>query len=441
MRYSILLWIAVVATVVFVRWCSAAQTPAASPEVQTGRLVVTGEHVARLVLRRPGGARVEIPNPAAGVDLAVGTYDVYEIELEGGLFSRPLLDTSPDPVIIIPGEQTTLNVGAPLRQIIALQQDGRVLYLEYFVLDALGNRYQPRFVGPEPRFDVFRGDKKIGGGTFQHSVNGRFTYLWRVPVRGIGILRIVPSWEILGELAPGEAPPTLLTYRWYNLALGLLVWLTLIPAVLFSRSNYAPRAMLVLAAPMLTVVIWWVVRWLLPFDAGAEQAIGIMVYSLTLGTTVLWLAGEELARCGGAMRVAAVAMVMLMVGLVAVIGAGTGLTSYTVQLMLVVLILTAIAVSGYVTAWWRCRADYSLGWFVLWLAAGMAGGGLALSLLYMPVALISGGGGKMVAVLPAGALIFALIVLLVNLPFLAVAALSPLYRRRLDGCLSIEWRQ
>ena len=139
--------------------------------------------------------------------------------------------------------------------------------------------------------------------------------------------------------------------------------------------------------------------------------------------------------------VAAVAMVMLMVGLVAVIGAGTGLTSYTVQLMLVVLILTAIAVSGYVTAWWRCRADYSLGWFVLWLAAGMAGGGLALSLLYMPVALISGGGGKMVAVLPAGALIFALIVLLVNLPFLAVAALSPLYRRRLDGCLSIEWRQ
>ena len=441
MRYLRCLWIGVVWVTVFVPWCSAAQTPAASGEVQTGRLVVTGEHVTRLVLRRPGGARVEIHNPAGGVDLAVGTYDVYEIELEGGLFSRPLLDTSPDPVTIAAGEQTTLNVGAPLRQVIVVEQDGRVLYLEYFVLDALRNRYQPRFVGSEPQFDVFRGDKKIGGGMFQHSVNGRFTYLWRIPLRGVGALRIVPSWEALGELTSEQGQPTLLTFRWYNLALGLLVWLTLIPAVLFSKSNYTPRAMVILAAPVLTVVVWWAVRWLLPFDAGAEQAIGIMVYSLTLGTAVLWLAGEELARCGGLLRGVAAAAVMLMVGLVAVIGAGTGLTGYTVQLMLVVLILTAIAVSGYVTAWWRCRADYSLGRFVLWLAAGMVGGGLVLSLLYMPVALISGNGWKMVAVLPAGAMIFALIVLLVNLPFMAVAAFSPLYRRRLDGCLGIQWRQ
>jgi len=218
----------------------------------------------------------------------------------------------------------------------------------------------------------------------------------------------------------------------------LLVWLMVVPAVVCSKSNYKPAAMIVLAVPAAIVVVWWVLRALLPYDAQSEEAMGIMVSSIAVGLSVLWLAGEELAAVGRLVRVVTALLVMLMVALVAVVGAGIGLTWFTAQLWLMGAILAVIALGGYVMVSWRCRDDFSIGRLILWAAAGMTATAMAMAVLYMPIALILKQDWQTVRAVPIGAIVFTLIVFIVNLPFIAVAIWCPLYRRRLEGCLDVE---
>jgi len=61
-----------------------------------------------------------------------------------------------------------LKVGAPLKQILKAERQGRVLTLDYQLLGIGGENYVRDDRDNPPTFTVYKGDKKIASGTFEY---------------------------------------------------------------------------------------------------------------------------------------------------------------------------------------------------------------------------------------------------------------------------------
>ena len=139
--------------------------------VALGELKITGQFIRRLIL--PGGSYlVVLDQPAATVKVPVGNYSSPNILLEQGgaeaycnamqwqLGKRIAVD-----------EQTpgTLIAGGPLTNSAVITRHGQDLRLDYRLLGAGGQAYQPANADRShpPQFAVFKGGKKIASGNFE----------------------------------------------------------------------------------------------------------------------------------------------------------------------------------------------------------------------------------------------------------------------------------
>ena len=95
-----------------------------------GELRLEGDCVSRLVFRRMGGSTERFDQPGETVELPLGNYQLLEAHLEGGYSCR--FGRAPDysPIEIDAGEPAVLKVGAPLKQTVKVQRQGRFLSLE-----------------------------------------------------------------------------------------------------------------------------------------------------------------------------------------------------------------------------------------------------------------------------------------------------------------------
>ncbi len=91
-----------------------------------GRLTIDAEHIERLVLRDEHDRVIPFDHPAASVELAVGTYRVGEIVLDGGYTSR---DSRLGSLEVREGEEAVLRAGAPLSHRVQARRQGRYLIL------------------------------------------------------------------------------------------------------------------------------------------------------------------------------------------------------------------------------------------------------------------------------------------------------------------------
>ena len=133
-----------------------------------GRLRIEEPAIERLVLSDPLGGTTEIKPRGDSVSLPVGSYLVEEIELAGGFRSRTLF--SPDDRIEVAADRTSvLEVGLPLTSQVQVRRAGRLLSLDYRLVDGQGRRYVRRSTGADPpTFTVSKNGRAIGSGTFEY---------------------------------------------------------------------------------------------------------------------------------------------------------------------------------------------------------------------------------------------------------------------------------
>jgi hypothetical protein len=160
---------------------SLAAEPAKKPpalDPATCELVLEGKHFERLVLIGPNGSRKEILRPGASVLLPPGQYGIIEFQLQGGYTcelypGRPLgVAFDPERLTLAPGKPCRPRFGAPLNPSVTVKRSGRLLTMDYVLLDADGRKYRKNNPGDDrahpPQFAVYQGDSQIGSGTFEY---------------------------------------------------------------------------------------------------------------------------------------------------------------------------------------------------------------------------------------------------------------------------------
>jgi hypothetical protein len=137
------------------------------PEVADCRLQLDGKFIARLMLMDGKDKVRELATPGRWVSLPAGKYRLDLVELNGG-FSSYGSGEGLEWFQLAPGKTHRLNIGAPLTPKIEVSRSGRILELDYALLDAGGRRYSRSGRTDPPQFAVFKGDRKVGSGTFRY---------------------------------------------------------------------------------------------------------------------------------------------------------------------------------------------------------------------------------------------------------------------------------
>jgi hypothetical protein len=137
--------------------------PAAYP------LRIEGRAIQQLTLANENEEVTALSQPGERVSLPAGKYYVREVELTGG-FRCYAFGAGADDWVQVAADQTpVLKVGPPLTPQVHVQRAGRLLKLDYQLLDAADRNYvQRNSESDPPRFTVFKDGQPLGSGSFEY---------------------------------------------------------------------------------------------------------------------------------------------------------------------------------------------------------------------------------------------------------------------------------
>lgn len=133
----------------------------------SGELKLEGKYIERLVLQRKNGRTERFDQPAETIKLPAGQYRLLEAYLESGYSCRSSSTPTVDWITIAEDKPAVLKVGAPLKQTVKAQRQGRTLVLDYELRGVGDEIYTSSNRNKPPAFTVYKGDKEIASGEFE----------------------------------------------------------------------------------------------------------------------------------------------------------------------------------------------------------------------------------------------------------------------------------
>ena len=134
-----------------------------------GELKIEGKYIERLVLRREdNNEREEFRRPEQIIKLPTGKYRLHEVHLEGGYICYASRGSQRHLTSVTSDETPTLKIGAPLKQTIKVNRQGRNLVMNYELLGVGGEKYTGGNSGEKPTFTVYKGNKEIASDKFEY---------------------------------------------------------------------------------------------------------------------------------------------------------------------------------------------------------------------------------------------------------------------------------
>ena len=134
----------------------------------TGELHIEGEGITKLTLEDEHSRQSQFSAPGAVITLSAGKYRLYEVSLDGGYTCRSYLALPGQWITVGPDQPATLEVGAPLRQVVRAERRGRSMILNYELRGRGGERYAPSSTSQPPTFAVYKGERKVASGDFEY---------------------------------------------------------------------------------------------------------------------------------------------------------------------------------------------------------------------------------------------------------------------------------
>jgi hypothetical protein len=141
-------------------------------EPAQGELKLEGRYIKQLTLERGDRKRVNFDQPGESIKVAAGEYRLWEVQLEGGYTYQEWMVQRPERkqnrIEVGEDKPAVLKVGAPLKQIVKVERQGRVLAFDYKLSGIGGEPYVRDDRSNPPTFTVYKGDKRIASGTFEY---------------------------------------------------------------------------------------------------------------------------------------------------------------------------------------------------------------------------------------------------------------------------------
>jgi hypothetical protein len=136
------------------------------PDTALGRMEIAGGHDGKMAFMLGTAAFIAFPGGQSSFQAPIGTYKLAQVEMPGGW----RLDRARGQTLTVrEGEATQVPVGGPLREVVSVTRSGNALLLGYSVMGAGDMEYsRPADHMNPPRFAVYRGDRRVGGGAFEY---------------------------------------------------------------------------------------------------------------------------------------------------------------------------------------------------------------------------------------------------------------------------------
>ncbi len=133
-----------------------------------GEVKREGKSIVRLILRREDdNEREEFRRPEQTIKLPAGEYCVQEVHLDGGYICYASRGPKRHLITVTFDEPATLKIGAPLKQTVKVNRQGRLLVMNYELLGVGGEQYTNGTSGEPPTFTVYKADKEIASDKFE----------------------------------------------------------------------------------------------------------------------------------------------------------------------------------------------------------------------------------------------------------------------------------
>jgi len=132
--------------------------------------LVLGQHIENLSLSDQHGQSVPYQRRGSSLFVPPGQYVVERIDLQGGFSANTDPRLPADHLTLVPGKHVRVDIRGPLRSSVTAQRAGRLLKLNYQLLDGDGRKYQRSSGdrGHPPQFAVYQGDCQIASGSFEY---------------------------------------------------------------------------------------------------------------------------------------------------------------------------------------------------------------------------------------------------------------------------------
>jgi hypothetical protein len=133
-----------------------------------GELRIEGKYIEWLVLCGKNGLTKQFSEPNETIKLAIGEYRIQNVSLKGGYTCNSLNASTNGWITIAENEPVVLKVGAPLKQILTVNRQGKNLIMDYKLLGVGGEAYINGARSSRPGFTIYKGDKEIATGRFEY---------------------------------------------------------------------------------------------------------------------------------------------------------------------------------------------------------------------------------------------------------------------------------
>jgi hypothetical protein len=130
--------------------------------------LILGKHIENIVLTDQRARPAIYRRSGSSLFLPPGQYVVTQIDVVGGYSSYCSPRRAADELSLVPGKPRRLDVGTPLTPSVTVKRSGRVLKLDYQLLDADGRQYRDNQRSNPPQFTVYQGDHLVGSGSFEY---------------------------------------------------------------------------------------------------------------------------------------------------------------------------------------------------------------------------------------------------------------------------------
>ncbi|UCE46637.1 MAG: hypothetical protein JSW47_13565 [Phycisphaerales bacterium] len=238
---------------------------------------------------------------------------------------------------------------------------------------------------------------------------------------------------------------TIYDWKWYYSAPGFALWLALTLAIFLPKANRDISVILILVPLVLISLIWSLVERITGMPSATAVQFGTVVQSLAVGTAVLWLVGGYLLSLRGLIRCLAAFATIVLVGACGILSYSTEFSNETALFMVFLIFLAGTLLASITLARTMCRGRYGprrlMAWLALWtlVISMMAALGFRIAgeLVISSSPSLPQLSEVLIMIFVAGP-VLGLGLYLLNLPFMILGFVNPLFRERLCSCLRLE---
>ncbi|MDT8304220.1 MAG: hypothetical protein RQ760_22240 [Sedimentisphaerales bacterium] len=221
------------------------------------------------------------------------------------------------------------------------------------------------------------------------------------------------------------------------------MWLALILAFVFPKSNRNPRALLIIAPLVVANLFYLLLKTISGMPSSVAQQYGMLFQSISIGIAIMWLIAHKLGNSNHFITFLRALVLMAVICLLGEISYfGLDFSQQTFQTLTMSIMSVFVILLGFVLTGWRCRIRYSSLRFVLYLAFWIIAVCLvSMLVVFLAVSIIKQMNISISSVLimiPIVGLIVGACLYVIVFPFMILAFYSPFFRERFYACLRLK---